>query len=246
VNRTCLMLGKQPAVRDGRNLLIKNYLPAVDVLTEPLMSKSWTSLVPDPRMFGNDKWGDCVFAMVAHAIQTLSAALGLEVVVDTQAVVDEYLAYTGGRDTGAVVLDVLKRLCKRGLFGRKPALGFAELNLQDHKLLAQCVDIFGGVLVGVGLPVSAQGQLVWDVDDGPDGVPWSWGGHGLFGGSHAPQKVLFDSWAERIPATLPFVDKYADEGYVVILEEFLDSDRVSASGLKVDALIEDLELVRAA
>ena len=240
-------LGKLPAEKDARTLLVKNYFgePA-HALPKPKASAAWTAACKDPKMFGNDEWGDCVFAAVAHAIQTLSAVLGLEVTISTKTVVDEYLAYTHGVDDGAVLLEVLKILCSRGLFGRKPALGFAAFDPSDHRLLAQCVDVFGGVIYGFGLPLSAQGKTVWDVVDGPTGVPWSWGGHAVYGGHHALQSVVVDSWAARIPATLPFVDKHSDEGFVIILEEFLDSERRSASGVLVDNLIADLALVRAA
>ena len=73
-----------------------------------------------------------------------------------------------------------------------------------------------------------------------------WGGHGAFGGSHNPFGILVDSWGERIPATYDFLDPCASERYVVVLEDWLNSDRVAPSGVNVDLLLADLAVIRAA
>jgi hypothetical protein len=46
--------------------------------------------------------------------------------------------------------------------------------------IATAIWLFGGAYIGVELPISAQNQDVWDVADGPDAEPGSWGGHAVY------------------------------------------------------------------
>jgi hypothetical protein len=228
------------------NKVIPNILKCLG--TEPValppakLSVAWTATVPDPNDENNLEYGDCVFAMLAHFVQTASACVGREVTISREDVLKAYFQYTGGRDTGAVITDVLDLFCGVGLWGHK-GLGYAACP-SNHRVMAQVIDIFGGLCLGLDMPTTAKGQAVWDAVPGM--LVGDWGGHGAFGGSHNPFGILVDSWGERIPATYDFLDPCASERYVVVLEDWLNSDRVAPSGVNVDLLLADLAVIRAA
>ena len=100
--------GKHPPRKDYRTLLMRNYtssLPApadnynvLDAIYQNLGTNDPTALFP---MDGNDTYGDCGVAGIAHGFQAAAADTGETESWPTDSqVVSFYLKYTGGQDSG--------------------------------------------------------------------------------------------------------------------------------------------------
>jgi hypothetical protein len=108
--------GKHPPKHDYRTLRFKNYLmpgvaapPAqfnvLERVFDTLHDSDPSKLFP---MDGNDRYGDCTIAALAHAI-TVFRALGERQsrIMAQQAVLKLYMKLTGGVDSGLNELDVM-------------------------------------------------------------------------------------------------------------------------------------------
>ena len=107
--------GKHPAKHDYRTLRFKTYLkagiaappPSYDVLAtvyQKLKTNSPAKLFP---MDGNDVYGDCTIAGLAHAETTYNGLVTKHKVMSKNAVEKLYFKLTGGVDSGLAELDVL-------------------------------------------------------------------------------------------------------------------------------------------
>src|SRR6266496_3114143 len=96
--------GKHPRRCDYRTLRFKSYLThdltpppsSVNVLTRVLKGLK----TKDPRnlfpMDGNDTFGNCTIAAVAHAITTYRGLLGSKTIMSRESVLRLYMHLTGG------------------------------------------------------------------------------------------------------------------------------------------------------
>jgi hypothetical protein len=104
--------------------------------------------------------------------------------------------------------------------------------------------MFGGLYLGIWLPLSAASQATWDVS--PDGStsgdyePGSWGGHAVYMPGYASKTVTIATWGARVRATWEFLHEYCDEAYCVISEDFLYRTGKTPQGFNIDALTEAL------
>ncbi len=143
---------------------------AAQPLPQPPSAVDWAKNVSAWPMDGNDRYGDCTMAAAAHLIQSWNAQTGesLPVPVDQQ-VVAQYLKLTGGKDTGLVESQVLKRWMSSGLWDNK-IVGYAPVNVHNLDSLKQAIAFFGGVYVGIQVPDNAQDQFragkPWTLDPG--------------------------------------------------------------------------------
>jgi hypothetical protein len=166
------------------------------------------------------------------------------------------------------MLSFLKYWRKTGLpVGGKThqILGFASVNRANPSEISQTIDLFGGVYLGVALPVTAQNQTMWSVPNGltGDAAPGSWGGHcvpivadsldstyaipqvkalapcpGVWEG---PGGLKVITWGAVYPATWYFLLCYADEAYVVFAPEWLNQTTgLSPSKFDYAQLLADL------
>ena len=80
-----------------------------------------------------------------------------------------------------------------------------------------------GVGLGVQLPKSAQAQVTtgqpWDLTDGPDSAPGSWGGHYVYVPGYTPQGPVCVTWGRKQQMTWAWLDKYCDEAYAIFDEK---------------------------
>ena len=135
-------------------------------------------------MMLNDSLGDCTIAGVAHAVQVWTANNGSMVTVPNPTVEKYYEQWDGyvpgqpSTDQGGVELDVLNDWHKQGFDGN-PLLAFADPKPANLTEVRQSIALFGGVYIGLSLPITAQTQEVWDVvpKGGAKAKPGSWGGH---------------------------------------------------------------------
>ncbi|HEY4347421.1 MAG TPA: hypothetical protein VGM80_07515 [Gaiellaceae bacterium] len=242
-----LVLGKLPARIDVRTLALARYLDR-DVLPAPPRSFDLTGAVPNWPMYGNDRVGDCTTAAAGHMIEAWTgAASAAAVEVSEQEVLAAFDAVkivdpsTG--EEGAVELDVLK-LWRRSGIGRHRIGAFARVPGGDHDLVRTGTYLFGGLYIGLQLPLSAQDQGVWDWNgrlDGPD-EPGSWGGHAVNVVGYDDSGLTAVTWGTLQRLTWGFWDRYCDEAYCIVSVDFL-SDGKTPAGLDLAALERDLRLV---
>jgi hypothetical protein len=242
-------LGKLPARVDPRTLKLARYLDR-DVLPAPPPALDLGHGVADWPMYGNDRIGDCTTAAAAHMIEAwsdVSAGAALEVpedavlaAFDAVKIVDP----TTGEE-GAVELDVLRLWRKHGIGGHEVA-AFAAVSVSDEDLVRAGAYLFGGLYIGLQLPLRAQDQAVWDWTgrlDGPD-APGSWGGHAVNVVAYDAAGLTIVTWGALQRMTWSFWQRYCDEAWAIISPDFLADGR-SPEGFDIAALQHDLELVTA-
>jgi len=217
---------------------------AAQPLPQPPSAVDWAKNVSAWPMDGNDRYGDCTMAAAAHLIQSWNAQTGesLPVPVDQQ-VVAQYLKLTGGKDTGLVESQVLKRWMSSGLWDNK-IVGYAPVNVHNLDSLKQAIAFFGGVYVGIQVPDNAQDQFragkPWTLDPG-------WQQQSIEGGHAVPllgyddQYLYAITWGAVQPMAWDWWSTYGDEAWVILSEEFSRAGKVN--GIDVAALQADLAQV---
>lgn len=249
-----MKLGKLAPRHDSRTLLLASYLEPN--LPKPPPARDWSeTMLPDFGMMLNDEIGDCTVAAGGHAVQVWTwNADGpkREITINNQAIVRAYSAITGydprtgANDTGAVVLDVLRYWRRRGIGGHKIG-AYVALEPGNHNHVRIACELFGGVYLGLALPLSAQDQDLWSVPPagliGP-GEPGSWGGHAVWMTGYSPISWNIITWGARKRMTPGFWRAYCDEAYAMISVDWLNDANKSPAGFDMQALLRDLNALR--
>lgn len=238
-----LKLGRLPPKHDPRTLLFASYLDETIVLPEIPEEADWTLGVRQWPMFGNDRLGDCTIASAGHMIQAWTTAAGHPSTPSDKDILDAYWATGDHTDTGRYEIDVLNYWRHHGI-GRDRISAYVAIDPRNLTHMQAAVYLFGGVYIGVSLPVSAQGQTVWDIvgdGDTGDSAPGSWGGHAVSVHAYKPGTFTCVTWGGLVTITEPFHRTYCDEAYAVLSRDWLDASKVSPAGFDVAALTRDLE-----
>lgn len=232
IDHTRVKLGKQPARPDPRTLRLADYLHKSDL---PALKSDvdWSGGQTDWGMMANDNLGDCVEAAWGHFVQTesLNVPGGLAsgekwTQLDDDTIIQLYCDAAGyvrgdpDTDNGSVIIDVLNFVRQNPTHG-KHLLAFSSPDPQNLDHVKYAIQLFGGIDIGVGLPLSAQGQSVWEVMGPlwkPDCRPYSWGGHSVYvnGFNDATQRFRFTSWGDEMEMSYPFWENYCDESYALL------------------------------
>jgi hypothetical protein len=148
-------------------------------------------------------------------------------------------------EEGAIELDVLRDWRKHGV-GRHRIGAFARVSTSDHRLVQAAAWIFGGLYIGLALPLSAQYQETWAWNGSltGDDRPGSWGGHAVDVVRYGADGLTIVTWGSLKAMTWAFWNRYCDEAYCIISTDFLDGDQ-APNGFDLAALRADLELVTA-
>jgi hypothetical protein len=244
-----MKLGKLAARRDPRTLRLAKYMPAALPAIPAAMDLS--PLVPSWGMMRNDELGDCTCAAAGHLLMQWTAAAGKPFSPSDADIVAAYSAITGytpddpSTDRGAVEIDVLNFWKARGIAGHRIG-GYAAVNHLDHAHVRAAAYLFGGVYIGVALPVCAQNQNVWDVPgrvakffEGDD-APGSWGGHAVEVVAYDAEGVTVVTWGALKRMTWAFWDKYVDEAYAVLSQDFVNGQGKTPEGFNLAELAADL------
>jgi hypothetical protein len=246
---TTFKLGKLSPKSDLRTLLLSRYVDR-EALPEPPVRLDLTGAVQQWPMYANDRLGDCTCAAAGHMIEAWTASgHGRAVEVSENSVVRAFDAVkivdpaTG--EEGAVELDVLKYWRKKGIARHKIG-AFARVSNHDHDLLRVGAYLFGGLYIGLQLPETAQRQTVWDWTHRLTGPaePGSWGGHAVDVVRYDERTLTVVTWGALKQMTWSFWDRYVDEAYCLISNDFLAAGK-APNGLDLSALKYDLELVTA-
>ena len=232
---TAYKLGRRAAVRPAGLKDLSVYA------TGPLPAPPAQVPVPAASypMDGNDTYGDCTIAGVAHLIAAWNAQTGKhDQIPNEQAVVSEYFTLSGGQDTGLDENTVLSTWQTTGLFGEKIA-AYAPVNQQDLLGLHQAVAFYGGAYLGIQCPQSAQQQFQAN-------EPWTYvpgspieGGHCIVALGYTPTGLLCATWGGIADVTYPFLAHNLEEVWVVLPHQLVEAKK-DKLGINLAALQADI------
>ena len=242
-------LGKITPRVDVRTLTLSRYVDRAK-LPDPPTTLDITRHVADWPMYANDRIGDCTTAAAAHMIEAWTGeARGTAVEVTESAVLAAFdrvkIVDPRSGEEGAVELDVLRDWRQHGV-GHHRIGAFARVSTSDHRLVQAAGWIFGGLYIGLQLPLSAQYQDTWDWNGSlaGDDRPGSWGGHAVDVVRYDAAGLTIVTWGSLKAMTWSFWDRYCDEAYCILSQDFLAEGR-APNGFELAALKDDLALVTA-
>ena len=253
IDHEIVKLGRRAVRHDRRTLQLARYMKA---LPPPPVAVDWTKGITDFGMMLNDQLGDCTIAGCAHAVQIWTANLGTEVTLPDATVQQFYEEWDGynpadpSTDQGGVELDVLNAWRQGGFAGHQ-LTAFADPHPVDLLTVRQSISLFGGVYIGLSLPVTAQNQPVWDAvadpDSDPDAAPGSWGGHCVFVPKYDENGFTCITWGGLQQMTLVFWEEYCDEVHTLLSRDWLAATgpQYSPQGFDLAQLEADLAQVTA-
>lgn len=248
-----MRLGRKPVRRDSRTLKLARYLTAE--LPAPPPCVDWSKPVASWGVHLNDSLGCCTIAAVANAVETWTANCGREQVIPDSDVLKYYESWDGynpadpATDQGGVELDVLNNW-RQQQFSGVELDAFAAVNVVNSGMVKQAIYLFGGLYIGVDLPLAAQKQDVWDVtaNPGPDDEPGSWGGHAIYLTGYDSHYLDCVTWGQMKAMTWAWFNKYCSEAYALVSKAWIEANEatnVSPSGFALAALEADLQAITA-
>ena len=253
VDHSSMRLGKTAAVSAPHVLKLSNYrlTPPSPANNPPPPSVDWCSEVTYWPMDGNDTVCDCTTAAAAHAVQALTQyGCGTQAVISQADVLAAYSAVSGyngtpATDVGASLVAVLQYWQNTGIGGHK-IKAFATVNPANQAEVQEAIATFGGLYVGVELPISAQTQDPWaqgDVNGGTGSTAaGSWGGHCVPLQKYDSSYATCVTWGSLKQMTWGWFAQYCSEAYVVITEDFLNASGVNPQGYNLTQLLADAEV----
>ena len=252
-NPAVCKLGRSRVRVDSRTLYLAKYIRP-EILDPPPASVDWTAKVANWPMMLNDSLGDCTCAAAGHMIQAWTANIGAPFVPTDPQVETAYEAVGGYRpgdqstDNGAVELDVLNFWRKTGIAGHL-IMAYVAVATSNQERVKQAVNLFGGVYIGLALPVTAQSQDVWDVSfwgrlNGTS-APGSWGGHAVPVLAYDADGLTCITWGAKKRMTWKFFAAYCDEAYAPLSPDWIGANGLDPAGLDLVALQTDLQAVAA-
>lgn len=235
------MLGKLPPKIDSRSLKFANYLP-LELPSLPAEVR-WQDIKCGSSwgMDGNDRYGNCVIVTTAHILDCMRAneSTKLDRISDAD-VID--LSSQMGAMNGYFILDRLKWWRNKGMFGSVLS-AFCDVE-KRHDHIRHAINIFGYADIGLDMPVAWEGRPDWDVGNGYDYQPGSWGGHSvpLLGYETRPTGLVYYlcSWGSIYTITQAAIDKYCDEIYTGIVPDWYVYDKLTPSQFNFEQLMDDL------
>lgn len=251
-DHSTMKLGKAPARFDPRTLKMSHYLKAPAPLALPPETQDWTRSIAGWPMYANDRLGDCVEAAAGHMVELwdtwTNPSKGMLSNVDIVRAYSGATGYVPGNpntDNGTDMLKFLKYWRNTGIGGDK-ILAFMSIEPGNLLELRQGVWLFGAPIIGLQMPVTAQTQADWTVEDmSGDGAPGSWGGHcvPVGGYDYAPPGTIRNrvvSWGKRLSMSNNFYQGYCDEAYVVLSADWIGKNQKTPADFDLSALEADL------
>ena len=241
-----LRFGKHAPKHDYRTLLFKNYLTAqlpsppgsVDVLAtvyDKLKISDPTKLFP---IDGNDRWGDCTVAALAHAITIYNGKIGKKKIWAEKEVIKLYMHLAGGVDSGLNELDVLNYWQSHKVDGDK-IFAFAKIDAKNHTHIKQAIQLFGGVYLGFQVQKNCieefNARKTWTPG------PLTHDGHAVYAVAYDNNGVTMLTWGHTQKGTWAWWDECVDEAYAILPPEAKKND--FDQGFDFNQLKDDLAAV---
>jgi hypothetical protein len=233
-------LGRLPSRPAQPRLKLGPHLRPAE-LGPPLEQVDWYSRVTTWPMYGNDLYGDCVWAGFGHQIESTSTyGDGVPVLVTDAEVLNGYAQVTGfdprdpATDRGTVVQDGMAYWRKTGVGGHRIA-AFAEVAVDDTDEVKHATHLFGSVGVGFAFPRSAMDQFdrgePWDVVARDGGID---GGHYVELAGYDERWLYVVTWGQMQKMTWAFWRRYVEEAWVAILPAEWTADATGLTPVGVD------------
>ena len=132
---------------------------------------------------------------------------------------------------------------KRGLGGHK-LLAFANAKPSNLAEVKAAINLFGGLYIGVALPVTAQTQNVWElVSKTGAGAPGSWGGHCVYVTGYDASGFTCITWGQLKKMTVAFWNAYVDEAHALLSPDWLGV-KGTPNGFNLAQLVSDLAQIK--
>jgi len=239
-----MKLGKKPPVHDPRTFQLADYIDnkALPPVPEKLIYAG--NIPPDGwGMMANHNLHNCTCAAAGHLIMEWTDDNKHMVTLADQDIINLYIAITGynpatgQNDTGADEKTTLNYWRNNGVAGHK-ILAYTALEPKNHYHVKQALYLFGGCMIGLNLPFSAQMQKIWSVlPGGPvgDGLPGTWGGHAMAVIGYDNEGITVVTWGETKKMTWSFFETYFEEAYAIISIDFTGK-RKAPNGFDLFAL----------
>lgn len=245
-------LGKLPPKHDSRTLHLADYIDRTAIPKVPPLHK-WSTKVTSWPIMLNDQIGDCAIAGPGHQIELWTTyakpntlAPSDSAILEAYSAVSGYDPRTGNNDNGCVLLDVMKYWRSTGIGGHQ-IMAFATIPINNPRLIATGIFMFGGICIGLALPVSAQEQinrgLPWTYTGSYTSQPGSWGGHCVEVVDYDPAVLTCVTWGKLQTMSWEFLTRYCDEIYVCLSNDWIFPTGNSPSGFNLAALQQDLQLL---
>jgi hypothetical protein len=213
--------GACPPVKNRARLKLKSFLKADFGVDYP---EAMDDISPVQfALDGNDRYGTCVPTGFDNFRRLVTQLLsGSRIDASWEDIKAWYRSqnpgfddvnYSDANDQGMVIQYFLEWLVKQGLI-----LGFAEVDYKDDAELAAAAYLFLGLIIGVDLQTSQQGQTgqgYWDYVSGAS----EWGGHCVMLGAYEPGGFDVETWLRRVRMTDAFRKNRVFEAWAVILPD---------------------------
>jgi len=241
-----LRFGKHPPNIDYRTLRFKDYLTdkiAAPPETYSVLNSVYQNLqTTDPTEIfpidGNDTYGDCTIAALAHAMTVYEALIGTHKIMSSRAVVKLYFHLTGGVDSGLNELDVLNYWRQHRVTGDK-IITYVSINPKNHTHVQQAIQLFGGVYLGFQVQQNCKQQFLKREEWTP--APLTNDGHAVYAVEYDQNGLTVLTWGNTQQATWAWWDECVDEAYAILPPEAEESG--FAPGFKFTLLKTDLDAV---
>lgn len=220
-----------------KNLLFKNYtenLPIPDSINNLITVSQKLGITDIPTLFpmdGNDTYGDCTIAGLAHLTTIYKGLTGILDIPATTNVTALYFQLTGGQDSGLNELDVLTYWQKNNPFD-DTAVAFVSIDPLNHNHVKQAITLFGGVYTGFNVQQNA-------ISDFDACITWTPGtltndGHCVPVGAYDANTVTVLTWGNKQLGTWAWWDDCVDECYAIIPLEAFQYTGINLALLKSD------------
>lgn len=236
-----LLLGKKPAQPGAISFRYGDIFDKQKLMKPPLVfGHVWNDSRID--MVGNDTCGCCVFATMAHLVQTMQRGLGAsESPFTAENVISDYSQVTGyipGKpetDKGTYMRDGASFWRQNGVLDstgvRHKIEAYVDLKIKDPDELMQACHDFGGVALGLRMPQSAidqfKQQRPWTIPFKSDIV----GGHAVaLVGRNRRGEAIIATWNGITSATPDFLREYCDECVAFVSLTYLDERGINPRG----------------
>lgn len=245
--------GRLPYVHDLRTFDLSDYLEQENLAQVPSHHNWGNKIQPDKwGSLGNLKINNCTIASAGHLIMTWTSSIGKIHKPTTKAIVEAYTELTGyNPETDGIgepieALKALKFWRKHGVDGRKIS-AFAKLAFKNREELVEAIYLYGGIYVGMNLPLSAEKQYnegkKWTVPRGGTkglGEPGTWLGHAMIITGYKKNELRAITWGREIIMSIDFWETYVDEAYAIFSEDFIKNNETPTK-INVEVLLKQIE-----
>ena len=235
-----------------------SHLMASAALPPPPMSVDYTKRIAFDGwpMFDNDTIGDCTVAAVGHLIELYTSYTKPKPIIMSNAeVIDVYSAVSGynpddpSTDNGAVEQTVLTYWMNHGVkIGSHTdrIAGFAKVNPMNPTELKYATWWFGGLYIGLAMPLSWQTATAWNMPSNLDGnnAPGSWGGHAVPVVAYNSNYLTVVTWGMLMHMDWEAYQTYCDESWAVINADFVNSQGVTPAHFDWPYLLAGMQHIR--